>query len=255
MGSSDRFGYEWNRYSHLERRYEDQFRNWTHPLTQADFSQRTVLDAGCGMGRNSYWPLVYGAQQVTAFDFDERSVRSARRALSSFPNADVQFGSIYDITWQDEFDLALCIGVIHHLHAPVVALSNLVRALKTEGTLLIWVYSFEGNEWIPRLVDPARKAVTSKLSPGLVHGMSYLCSIPLFAVVRLLRGPTPYLRQLSSFSFRHVHSIVFDQLIPEIACYWRKDQVEALAEELPLSSFEVYQPPNGNGWILRGTKR
>ncbi len=254
MSSEQRFGYEWNKYSWVTKDYERQFRNWTHPLTPADWNGKRVLDAGCGMGRNSYWPLRYGAMSVTAFDYDERSVASAKNTLSKFKNTEVLYKSIYDIDWENQYDIVFSIGVIHHLMYPRRALARMINTLKPEGRLLIWVYCFEGNEWIVRFVDPIRIHITSKLPLPIIHFLSYFCSVPLYVFVKIFKGPNIYLKQLSAFSFWHIHSIVFDQLIPEIAHYWNKDEVESLVRDLPIGVVSVEHTPEGTGWILRGIK-
>ncbi|MBU6321332.1 MAG: class I SAM-dependent methyltransferase [Patescibacteria group bacterium] len=254
MASEDRFGYEWKRYAHLDARYEHQFQTWISSLTPADFKGKAVLDAGCGMGRNSYWPLTYGAARVVAFDNDEQSLASARRTLAPFKNAVVERHDLSDLPWDGEFDIVICVGVLHHVRRPERALAGLVKALKPGGTLIVWVYSYEGNEWIPRYVTPIRERITSRLPLPLMHALSYLCSVPLWIFLKLFRGPTPYLRDLSQFEFWHVHSIVFDQLIPAVANYWKREEVEALARATSLSSFVIEKPRNGNGWTLHGTK-
>ena len=163
MASSERFGYEWDTYADMTAEYENQFRNWIHPLTEADFRGKSLLDAGCGMGRNSYWPLMLGTKEVTAFDLDPRTVARAKETLKKFSNATIIQKSIYEIDWQNQFDIAMSIGVIHHLEDPKKALSNMIRSLKSGGTLLIWVYSHEGNELYVKIFNPIRKHVTSKL--------------------------------------------------------------------------------------------
>ena len=255
MSSEQRFGYEWDRYSWMAGDYERQFHNWTYPLTSADWKRKKALDAGCGMGRNSYWPMRYGAESVTAFDHDERSVARAKETLSEFAHAEVLYKSVYDIDWKDAYDIAFSIGVIHHLREPKRALARLVDALKPGGTLLVWVYSFEGNEWIVRFVDPVRIHITSKLPLPVVHFLSYFISIPLFLFVKFFKGPSDYLNQLSRFDLWHINSIVFDQLIPDVANYWKKEEVHVLIQGLPLTDVDVYQTPEGTGWILRATKK
>ncbi len=255
MSSEQRFGYEWNKYSWMTKDYECQFRNWTHSLTVTDWEGKKVLDVGCGMGRNSYWLMHYGAASVTAFDHDERSVACAKEVLSDFENAEVMYKSVYDIDWKNQYDIVFSIGVIHHLKNPKHALARMVDALKPKGQILIWVYSFEGNEWIVRFVDPVRIHLTSKLPLPLVHFLSYFCSVPLYIFIKLFKGHGVYLKQLSSFDFWHIHSIVFDQLIPEVAHYWNKDEVMSLVEGLPLNDVSVEHTPEGTGWILHGTKK
>lgn len=251
MASEERFGYEWEKYAQLLPSYEGQFRNWTG-LVPHDVEGKKVLDAGCGMGRNSYWPLRWGAREVVAFDNDPRTLASAQRTLSAFPNILVERHNLNRLPWRGEFDLVLCIGVLHHVDHPTVALENLVRALRTGGRLIVWVYSYEGNEWIVRFVDPVRLTLTSKLPLPLVHFLSYGASVPLWAFVKVAKGPTPYLRQLSTFTFAQIHSIVFDQLIPRVAHYWTKEEVESLTEGLPLGGVTVMHPANGMGWIVSG---
>jgi len=254
MSSTERFGFEWNKYSTIDKKYEDQLKNWISPLVPEYFKSLSILDAGCGMGRNSYWMLKWGAGSATAFDFDQRSVEAAKKNLAEFSTAQVLYKSIYEIDWREEFDLAFSIGVIHHLADPERALKNLVAALKPGGTLLVWVYSYEGNEWIVKYINPIRKNITSKLPLGAVHFLSYFCSIPLWLFVKILRGPSAYLKQLSTFKFYHLHSIVFDQLIPDVANYWKKSEIDALFSKLNLSEFNIYLPPNHSGWTIIGKK-
>lgn len=254
MSSTERFGYEWDKYSLIDKNYESQFKNWIYPLSEGDFRNKNILDAGCGMGRNSYWCLKWGADKITAFDFDQRSVKAASSNLKNFKNAVVIYKSIYNIDWHNEFDLVFSIGVIHHLENPKVALKNLVNALKTGGSLLIWVYSYEGNEWIVKYVNPVRISITSKLPLPIVHILSYLFSIPLWLFVKIFNGPTEYFKQLAAFKFWHIQSIVFDQLIPKVANYWSKQEVIELVDGLNLAEIKIHQPPNKCGWVLIGKK-
>lgn len=255
MSSSDRFGFEWDKYDKINHKYEGQFKNWIFPLSEKDFLGKKILDAGCGMGRNSYWPLKWGAKEVVAFDFDKRSVKSAEYSLKKFNNAKVLFKSVYDIEWRNEFDIAFSIGVIHHLKHPKKALKKIVESIKSGGKLVVWVYGYEGNEWIVRWVNPVRKSITSKLPVKIVHFLSYFCSIPLYLFIKIFKGPSHYLKQLSDFEFWHVHCIVFDQLIPDVANYWHQEEVKRLLDGLDLANISVCSPPNKSGWIINADKK
>jgi SAM-dependent methyltransferase len=76
-GSPERFGYEWEAYAEILPEHEEQFRRWTAALSPADWLGKDFLDVGCGMGRNSFWPMKYGAASGVAVDIDERSLASA----------------------------------------------------------------------------------------------------------------------------------------------------------------------------------
>src|SRR5262249_38323590 len=114
-GSPDRFGYEWGTYDEILPEHEEQFCRWTAPLSPAGWRGKDFLDVGCGMGRNSFWPLKYGAASGVAVDIDDRSLASARRNLRAFPALEVIRASVYDLPFEDRFDVAYAIGVIHHL--------------------------------------------------------------------------------------------------------------------------------------------
>src|SRR5262245_9841101 len=89
-GSPDRFGYEWHNYPELRPEHEEQFRRWTAHLGPQDWCGRTFLDVGCGMGRNSFWPMTYGATAGLAIDVDDYSLAAARRTLAPFSNMRVE---------------------------------------------------------------------------------------------------------------------------------------------------------------------
>lgn len=252
--TSERFGYQWNKYNWLDPLFKDQLINWIGPLTPQDFKGKRVLDVGCGMGRLSYWPLKWGAESTVSFDCDKLSVAAARETLKEFKNAEVLLESAFEMKWKEEFDIAFSIGVIHHLEHPKLAVKNMVKALKPGGTFLIWVYGYEGFGWLLWFLNPLRKYVTSRLPLSFVHAFAYLFSVPLWAFVKIFKGPSPYFKQLSEFGFWYIHVIVFDQLIPEIANYWKKEEVADLVSDIGLKEFNIYRPTNASGWIVVGKK-
>lgn len=252
-GSTDRFGYEWTKYSEIIEDYEDQFLKWAAPFKKEDFKNKKVLDGGCGTGRNSYWPLQYGAKFVEGFDFDKGTVGVAKKNLRKFKNCKISYNSLYEIEYDEEFDIAFSIGVIHHLEKPKEAVKNLVKATKSGGKTFIWVYGYEGNEWIVKYINPIRK-ITSKLPVWMVSLLANAFSIPLYIYVRLIPQRHPYMGQISKFRFWHLHSIVFDQLIPKIANYWKKEEALELFAGLDVKDVKAHRV-NNNSWTVVGTKK
>lgn len=252
VDTSSRFGYEWNKYSELESVYEEQFRNWIAPFDPQEFRGRDVCDAGCGMGRNSYWALQHQAKSVLAFDAASGSVQSAKRLLARFPHAQVEQMSIYDIAYANRFDICFSIGVIHHLQYPKRAIEKLVTALKPGGRLIVWLYGYEGNEAYLRffrVIHPLAR----RMPLGLLHALSYLLSAPLYVLVRLIPSRSWYWKQLRQFKFPHLHSVVFDQLLPEIAHYYKRIEVEELFKGIGLRQVEIHHN-QGYSWTVIGTK-
>ncbi|KKU91242.1 MAG: Methylase involved in ubiquinone/menaquinone biosynthesis [Microgenomates group bacterium GW2011_GWA1_48_10] len=252
MASSERFGYEWDKYHQILPEYEEQFRKWVTPLKPEDFRGKTILDAGCGIGRNSYWPLRYGAKSVLAFDLDPRTVNVARRNLKQFRNAIVRSGNIYDIPGKETFDISHAIGVISHLEDPERAIRQLAKATKQGGKVIIWTLSYEGNEWVRRFFGPAR-FVTSWLPLSIVSKISFFLTIPVFVLVRLRFIKHPYFEQIAKYKFHHIRSIIFDHLIPKIVRYYRQDKARELLRRSGLRNIKI-NLVNNNSWTMIGVK-
>ena len=252
-GSPERFGYEWNHYREMLPEYEEQFRRWTSHLDPMDWRGKQFLDVGCGMGRNSYWPMTYGASGGLAIDVDARSLVAARATLERFSSVSVEERSAYEIGERDRFDIVFSIGVIHHLAAPEKALAAMVAAAKPRGRVLIWVYGLENNHWIAYGLTPLRKLLFSRLPIGLVHHLSLYPAALLWLALRAGLNSIEYFRLLRQLSFPHLRSIVFDQMLPKIAHYWSRDEVAALMRAAGLLNVEL-RWVNEMSWSAIGTK-
>jgi len=252
-GSPDRFGYEWGAYAEILPEYEEQFRGWTVHLAPEDWRGRCFLDVGCGMGRNSYWPMTYGASGGCAIDIDERSLASARRNLAPFPAVQITPSSAYDLPFADRFDIAFAIGVIHHLEDPVRALRRMARAVKPGGRVLIWVYGRDGNRWLVSTLDPLRRALFSKMPITLVHHLSLYPAAVLWLALKLGLRPSEYFGLLARFKFAHLRSIAFDQMLPRIAHYWPREAVADLMTQAGLEEVKIASV-NGMSWSAIGTR-
>ncbi len=252
-GSPDRFGYEWGAYSELLPEYEQQFRRWTPRIAQTDWIGKTFLDVGCGMGRNSYWPMRYGAAGGVAVDLDSRSLAAAKRTLDGYPTMEVACVSAYDLPYTNRFDIVISIGVIHHLEHPGLALTRMVRAARAGGQVAIWVYGAENNRWLTSSLNPFRKALFSRLPMSVVHHLSLYPAALLWLALQLRIWPVAYFRQIAGFGFAHLRSIVFDQMLPRIAHYWTRAEVEALMQSAGLQRIQL-DWVNEMSWAAIGTK-
>jgi len=253
-GSPERFGYSWERFSDLTPEQEAQFRLWTtHLSPERDWRGKSFLDGGCGAGRNSYWAMSYGAASCVAIDLDDRSLDAARKNLGKFPTAEVRKCSIYEIPYRDQFDIAFSIGVIHHLNDPALALRKLAQAVRPGGKVLIWVYGYENLEFYVNVLDPMRKLFFSWMPLGLVRALAWLPAAVLWIMVRAGFTPLEYLKLLRRFTLRHIHHIVFDQMLPQTANYWRREEAVALLEQAGLRDIQCAWV-NEVSWSVIGTK-
>ena len=253
-GSPDRFGYSWVRFRDLTEEQFEQFRRWTILLDPAtDWRGKRFLDVGCGAGRNSYWAMTLGAAGGVAVDVNEGSLQAARQNLAAFPQVALRFESAYELAARDEFDIVFSLGVIHHLEHPELAVRMMRDAARPGGKVLIWVYGYENMEFYVRVLDPVRRFLFRRLPLPIVRALAHMPATALFVGLRLGMGRIEYFRLLRRFPYRHIHHIVFDQMIPRIANYWRRDQVEALMKDAGFEAPAV-APVNNMSWCAVGIK-
>ena len=87
----------------------------------------------------------------------------------------------------------------------------------------------------------------------LVRLLAWVPAILLWLLVRAGITPVGYLKLLRTFSLRHIHHIVFDQMLPRIAFYWREKEAVALLEQAGLKNIKTAWV-NEVSWSVIGTK-
>ena len=252
-GSPGRFGYSWHIFNEILPVHEEQFRRWTAPLPPDAWKGQDILDVGCGIGRNTYWPMLWGVRSALAIDLDERSLAAARRNLASFPDARVERRSAYEIGEENRFDIVYSIGVIHHLDDPLAAVKQMVGAAKPGGVVLIWLYGRENNDWLIRWFNPLRQALFAKAPLGLVYALAIPLATVLWIALRIFPFRLEYFRLIRRFSFRHLLAIVFDHMIPRIAHYYTQAEALNLLRDAGLEGVHA-QPVNSVSWTVIGRK-
>jgi SAM-dependent methyltransferase len=257
LGSPAKFGYEWSNYSEILPEHEWQFLRWICAIDIQELKNKSVVDAGCGNGRNSFWLAKHGVKKIFAFDVSPGAVQVATNNLSRIANCHVSQVSLYDVGALQEFseanDIVFSIGVIHHLSEPVVALTSLKGLVKQGGKLVIWVYGQEGNERLLRILRPIR-SLTSRAPLGLVHLFSKLLAFFLFFSLRILHPKSEYFRLARKWDFSHLTSVIFDQLFPRIANYWTKEEVIGVATLAGWKPIKI-TAVNGMSWSLLAEKQ
>ena len=259
------FGWEWNHFDEMRPHYHQQFLDWIQPLTAADFHDKLVLDGGCGKGRHAALAAGYGAREVFAIDLGS-AVEAAFRNTRHLRAVNVIQGDITRPPIKRCADLAYSVGVLHHLPDPESGFRALLGKVKPGGKIAVWVYGFEGNEWIVKFVDPVRSRVTSRLPRGLLYeaarlpawlvaGASKGVYAPLGKVAPSLNVKlfyNKYLTYIAQFPVREIHSIVFDQLVTPVTHHLTHDEVAGWFSDARLENVLVARH-NDNSW--RGSGR
>lgn len=241
----DGFGYEWLTF---DKKIQDSFMtdkaiflDFIYPITQEFLQDKLVLDAGCGMGRFLKLAAEFGSCEAIGIDLSQ-SVEAAYRNTRRLANAHVIQADIMALPFVKMFDYIFSIGVLHVTANPRQSFNQLVTLLKDGGTISVWVYSKENNDWVLRYVDPVREHITSKMPRPLLYILSYILGAFLYVCLRFIYKPAnggilgfkyghrlPYKEYLSyntQLNYASLVSVIFDQLVPRLVEYVPRDEFE-----------------------------
>jgi SAM-dependent methyltransferase len=253
-GSSRQFGKQWDLFHTIDPQHEKQFNGWISAASSEFFNRKIILDAGCGNGRNSYWAATHNPNKIISIDLDELSINAARENTKDSEAVIVEARSIYQVgvDYPNYFDSVMCIGVLHHLASPHLALQSFHRSLKADGRLLLWVYGRRGNGIIYPIIQLFR-FVTRHLPFKLNYYISFPIALTYRFMIKVNLIQNEYGENSKILTLKQLHNIVLDQLIPNIANYWREDEVLELIRK---ADFEVesIKLVNGNSWSVLARK-
>jgi len=156
-----------------------------------------------------------------------------------------------------DLDYVVSIGVIHHVPDPKPILAAAHRALRPGGRCLIWLYGREGNEAYLRWVQPLRR-VTAHLPHVPLAALAWLLTAALQAyggLCRVLKLPLAayVVNVLGRMPIRKQQLVVYDQLNPAYAKYYRRGEATALLENAGFTDVQAYHR-RGYSWTVIGTK-
>lgn len=117
--------------------------HWQLFYSEEEVKRKTVLDAGCGTGIFSIIFANKGAANVVGIDISPGSLETAQNLKKKFglQNLEFQKEDMLQLPFKDEaFDIIWAWGTVHHTTDPFKAISELIRVLKREGSLLLAVY-------------------------------------------------------------------------------------------------------------------
>jgi SAM-dependent methyltransferase len=266
------FGYEWTQYDSVLQ--ETQFSNaetfldFIAPVNEAFIQGKSVLDAGCGMGRFTRLSVQLGAKFVVGVDLSN-AVEAAFNHTRQLENVLIIQADIFALPLKAEFDYSFSVGVLHHTPDPRKAFDSLVRTIRPGGSISTWVYGRENNGWIIHILNPIRHNITSKLPLSVLRVLAYGLAIPMYLATKGIYRPVgqqkqltglrkrlfyfEYLYFLSQFDFNAQSSVIFDHLVPEIAYYIAHDDFARWFSENHLESVVISDRAK-NSWRGFGTK-
>jgi SAM-dependent methyltransferase len=119
--------------------------HWTNLLTRWDVTQgKRILDYGCGIGLEGL--ILAKRNEVVVADISPDNLLVAQRAFELNGHEPPEMCVISDkppfiIPTTYDFDIILCLGVLHHIPDPVPVVGAMHGWLKPGGELRLMVYS------------------------------------------------------------------------------------------------------------------
>jgi 2-polyprenyl-3-methyl-5-hydroxy-6-metoxy-1,4-benzoquinol methylase len=108
-----------------------------------------ILDAGCGTGNTSL-SLANQFKEIEFVGLDQ-SGPSLKKAISNAKKNRLinltfrKWNLLQPLPSHEKFDLALCLGVLHHTADMKKVMINLNNALKDNGEMFLWIYGKHGR--------------------------------------------------------------------------------------------------------------
>lgn len=256
----DDFGDQWTRYTGNEGFYgsAELLADVFGPVLDLEaLKGKRVAEIGSGTGRIVEMLLAAGAAHVTALE-PSQAMRVLRENTAH--NADrITYLECRgeELPSEPAQDVVVSIGVLHHIPDPAPVVEAAYNALKPGGRMLVWLYGWEGNALYLSLVLPLR-AVSTRLPHGMLsvlcHALNALLSVYI-AVAR--RIPVPLHRYMTQvigrFSRQKRYLVIYDQLNPAYAKYYRQAEARRLLEQAGFEDIVLYHR-HGYSWTVAGRR-
>lgn len=250
--TGESFAYEWKNI-YRENNYEkNNFLHFLSPyLKEEDFKNKTVLDIGCGSGRFTKWGALCEARIAFGIDLGE-SVEVAYTLTKNMDNVCVIQADIYNMPFENQFDVAYSIGVLHHLPEPQKGFSRLPKVLRSGGKILIWVYNRRNNKRAIYFYEPLR-AILKKMPKSFLYKSCYLPG----GIVHLINYSTRFLNSFgakklakkipfsyyANFPFNMKLNDAFDVLATPKSNYYYREEIEKWFSEINLKEIKAFEHP------------
>jgi SAM-dependent methyltransferase len=254
------FGAQWTTFVDNEGYYGSSyyFLDTVSPLLSLDdVKGATVADIGSGTGRFVLIMLAAGAKHVYAVE-----PSAAFEVLKRNTAAQADRLTLLNIKGEDlpaelGLDLVFSYGVIHHIPEPLSTLRAAYNALRPGGKCCVWLYGHEGNEVYLAALKLLR-LVTTRLPDWVLRGLSRALNLVADAYIPACRHlPLPlagYMREVfGKIERRRRYEVIFDQLNPAYAKYYRKEEARLLFEQAGFVDIALHHR-HGYSWTVAGRR-
>jgi SAM-dependent methyltransferase len=255
------FGDQWAHYTENDGYYgsTELFADIFGPLlAPSALKGKSVAEIGSGSGRIVSMLLAADVSHVVALEPSAKAMTVLRANTAQHADRITYLECTGDKLPEDPAqDAVISIGVLHHIPDPSPVVAAAYRALKPNGRMLIWLYGREGNRAYLSLVLPLR-AVTTRLPHMLLAPLCRGLNVTLAAYIWLARRfPVPlrgYMTEvIGHFSAEKRYLVIYDQLNPAYAKYYRRDEARLLLKNAGFKDVMLHHR-HGYSWTVVGRR-
>jgi SAM-dependent methyltransferase len=255
------FGNQWQIHGELRQSFwtsDEMFRShFPKNFNLKNLEGKEILEIGSGSGRILHMISKYKPKNLTGIEPSTGFLNLVKNT-KSIPNLKLvnKTGAEFK---EHSLDYIFSLGVIHHIPDPDPVITNAFNSLKPGGILIVWVYGKENNRLYITAQNIIRK-ITKLLPDIIVDRISYFLSfiVDFYAkIANLLSFNLPltaYLTNVYGPCDRNEKKyIIFDQLNPDYAKYYRKQEVQELFIRAGFQNPQLFHR-HGYSWTAIGIK-
>jgi SAM-dependent methyltransferase len=255
----EEFGQQWSRFGDLGGHFGSAavLEDLCGPLLSlGEIAGLRVVEIGSGNGRIVNMLLDSGATHVIAVE-PSTGIEVLRHNTRDRADRVTCLQITGECLPEVDAELAVSIGVLHHLEDPAPTVRRIYEALPPGARFLVWVYGREGNTAYIALAEGLR-AVTRRLPDAALAGIAHLLNAALGVYVWLCRYLSlplgTYMRNvMAKFDRRKRFFLIFDQLNVGYAKYYTDREARELLSRAGFRNVRVHHR-HGMSWTIIGEK-
>lgn len=219
------------------------------PFNLENVANKNIMEVGVGSGRILKVLSKLLPKSIVAVE-PSTAIKIAQQN-NNLPNIKYKNIKGEEIEYKDEFDYVFALGVIHHIPNYKIVCKNINRSLKSEGKFICWVYGYEGNELYLLIFNNLRR-ITILLPDFILRVLTNILNIIAYPYIFLCKiFPLPLKKYLievfNKCSYLNRNYIIFDQLNPSYAKYFKKEEIYELLKDSGFKKIDLYHR-HGYSW-------
>lgn len=220
-----------------------------------EITHKVITDVGAGPGRLIRTFIKFNPKKIFAVEPSDIGVKKMKESFKANKNLEIIQSDGLNFKTNELSDIIFSLGVIHHIKNPTDVLSNIRKNLKKNGLIVIWVYGYENN--LPYILF---YKVISKITKYLPDKMLYfftnilnLILVPYIFLCKYFSLPLRdyFLKVFKKFGFTKRNDVVFDQLNPQYAKYYKKEEIVKELEDAGFGDLKIFHRHNYS-WTVVG---